>query len=132
MAKSLMRQVREAMVDAAPCEPIVSARDREAAVLLLQEAIASRDALKTVIRLAAAVELRASISKELWTRCGETADKYGDAAVRRLFRSARGRSFAVGQNIMRSRVWQGAEMPLAEVSGECPLLRHRGSNEARN
>lgn len=102
MTKSLVRQIREAMIDAAPCEPIVSARDRLAAVLLLEEAVTSRDASKAIIRLAAAVELGASIDTELWSRCGEAADTYGDAAIRRLFRSARGRSFSVGQRAVRS------------------------------
>lgn len=93
MRRNLIEQVREAILDAAPLEPLVSRRDREAAVCLLQDAIHADDPVRTVVCLAAAVELRAKISDELWARCRDAANDSGDAALYRLYRSARGRSF---------------------------------------
>jgi hypothetical protein len=95
MCRNLIGQVRDAILDAAPLEPLVSVRDRETAVRLLWEAIDGGDAVRKVVRLAAAVELRASISDELWASCRVAANDSGDAALFRLYRSARGRSFVL-------------------------------------
>lgn len=93
MGQSLLDRVREAMIDAAPREPLVSHRDRDMAILNLRSAMSVGDAERQLVCLAAAVELRAYIADDIWTLCRNAAKNSGDAALYRLFRSARGRAF---------------------------------------
>ncbi|MGH8784815.1 MAG: hypothetical protein ACREYA_06955 [Cupriavidus necator] len=94
MAQNLMARIREAILDAAPLEPLVSPLDRDQAITLLQDAILADDIERQIICLAAAVELHAVVSQDLWRHCERKARDSGDAVLSRLFRSARGRSFA--------------------------------------
>lgn len=93
MGQGLMHRIREAMVEAAPFEPLVSHHDRDVAITLLRRALTRGDAEETLVCLAAAVELRAFISEDIWHHCRDAANDSGDAALGRLFRSARGRSY---------------------------------------
>lgn len=94
MAGNLMARIRETILEAAPREPLISHHDRDQAVALLRDAILHDDVERQLVCLAAAVEIHAVISQDLWLHCQNKANDSGSAAMRRLFRSARGRSFA--------------------------------------
>ncbi|WP_439668900.1 hypothetical protein DAMDJJ_08680 [Cupriavidus necator] len=93
MGQSLLHRIREAMLDAAPFAPLVSHHDRDVAIMLLRQAISEGDTEEKLVYLAAAVELRAFISEDIWRHCRDAANDSGDGALCRLFRSARGRSY---------------------------------------
>jgi len=85
-----MATIRAAVSEAAPFEPVVSQDDRAYALTLLEQATEAGDPRWQLIRLVAAVELRVSVSGDLWDACARAAEN-NDATIRWLFHWARGR-----------------------------------------